>query len=348
MHGGDLQAASARYGFEESQWLDLSTGINPHVYPFDPIAQKHWQRLPEVSTSLLNAAAQYYGTNEFVLTPGSQWSIHFLPTLLAETGLQVERVAISAPAYAEHAYHWQKFKASIVHYHGLPADSVLDAAELCVVINPHNPLGYCYTREQICDLAGRARRHGCMLVIDEAFMDASPEHSVTPLAAEQGVIVLRSLGKFFGLAGLRLGAIAAEASILSHVGAQMPIWSLSGPSLAVAEQALVDQLWQVKMRSRLALESERLAAMLSKLEVGEVRGSALFQTLALTSQQHAAHVHEQLAQQAIWVRHIENTSLLRFGLPGREAGWIQLEAALQNALNGQQETTYEGNNAFSI
>ena len=149
-------------------------------------------------------------------------------------------------------------------------------------------------------LAGELRRRGGLLVIDEAFMDVAPAgSSLAPDVASGNVIVLRSFGKFFGLAGLRLGFVLAAPPLGKKIAAALGPWAVSGPAIAVGTQALADTPWIERTRARLDKSTQRLDAMLADLALPLVGGTSLFR-LVQTPAANALFQH--LGEAGIWVR----------------------------------------------
>ncbi|HEY0721560.1 MAG TPA: threonine-phosphate decarboxylase CobD [Gammaproteobacteria bacterium] len=318
-HGGRLRAAAQRYATPREQWLDLSTGINPHGWPVPALPAECWQRLPEEGDGLEQAAAAYYGTAQLLAVAGSQAAIQLLPQLRPPC-----RVALLAPAYAEHARAW---RAAGHQVHELASDAIaarLDEFAVVVVLNPNNPSGERFTPAQLCDWQARLAARGGWLVIDEAFIDATPAQSLAPHCGRDGLIVLRSLGKFFGLAGVRVGFLLAWPALLEAARQRLGPWSVSGPSREVARLALADVEWQQRMRAALPRAAARLQQLLRDHGLAPSGGSALFQWLR---RDDALLWHEALAQRAILTRPFE-TPAVRFGLPGSEAEWQRLATAL--------------------
>lgn len=309
-HGGDLTAAEARYGKPKDGWLDLSTGINPQPYPFLPPDADAWHRLPQQAglDRLIDAAARRYGAPDpacIVAAPGSQAILQWLPRLIAPT-----QATVLGPTYGEYAPTWR------AGGHEVRMARALDHAAgsgIVVLANPNNPDGRRHAPDALLDLAATLATRGGWLVVDEAFADADPEISVARHAGAAGLVVLRSLGKFYGLAGLRLGFALAPADLAARLGAAIGPWAVSGPALAIGAQALKDAAWAAETRDRLALASARLAALLRDAGCAPVGGTALFQ---LVRHAKAAALHEHLGRQGILIRAFESEpDWLRFGLP---------------------------------
>ncbi|MBS1190819.1 MAG: cobC [Rhodocyclaceae bacterium] len=321
-HGGRLLAAARQYGIPVAQWLDLSTGINPQGWPVPALSPECWQRLPEADDGLEAAAAAYYGNPRLLPLPGSQAAIQALPTLF-----QPAAVACLAPLYAEHPQAWTRAGHKVRLLQGANLARALAAATPTVLLcNPNNPTAARHSREALVDAAGQLRRRGGWLVVDEAFADADPENSVVDLAGgpeAPNLVVLRSIGKFFGLAGARVGFLFAAPELLAALAERLGPWAVAGPAREAARLALADTPWQEAARRRLAADSRRLQELLAPL--GSVAATPLF--AALTTDE-AESLHDFLARHGILVRQFDVQPRLRFGLPGDDAGWERLAAAL--------------------
>lgn len=317
-HGGRLRIAARRYGIPLTDWLDLSTGINPNGYPVPPLPTEAWTRLPEDADGLEVAATRYYGSTALLPVAGSQAAIQALPTLIAGA-----RVTVLAPTYAEHPHAWRARRV-----HGCAAadiDAALAATDVLVLANPNNPTGECFAPGQLLDWHRRLAARGGWLIVDEAFIDLTPQLSLTPYAGRPHLVVLRSLGKFFGLAGARVGFVFAEAALRDALAEHLGPWTISGPARHAARAALADEAWQATARARLAQDGERLAALLHAGGLGEPRGTGLFQWVVTA---RAAQLGDALARQGILVRLFDDPASLRFGLPGSERAWQRLADAL--------------------
>ncbi len=335
-HGGGLNAAAVRYGRPAAEWLDLSTGINPHGYPVPVLDAECWRRLPQDDDGLEEAARACYGCPQ-PLQPlavaGSQAALQALPRLFPPG-----RVLMLAPSYAEHAAAWQRaghalqlLDVSDVSAANIHLETAAAGCNYVLLCQPNNPTGTRFAKDRLLALAESLEQRGGVLVLDEAFIDCTPQDSLAAASDRPGLVVLRSLGKFFGLAGARVGFVLAETGLLATLREVLGPWPLAGPARAVACTALADHAWQTAMRRRLREEGERLSALLRESRLGQPQGTPLFQWLPLA---HAAAIHENLARRGILVRLYENPpgvpSLpsVRLGLPGCEAAWARLAAAL--------------------
>jgi cobalamin biosynthesis protein CobC len=319
-HGGRLRSAARRYGIALDRWLDLSTGINPVSWHGAEVPQAAWARLPEDDDGLLEAAADYYGTADVLPVAGSQAAILHLPRLRAPC-----RVGVLAPGYSEHAQRWRETGHDVVPLTAAQCASAADSVDVLVLINPNNPTGHRFPRRQLLQWHARIAARGGWLVVDEAFADTDPAESLAGLTDREGLIVLRSLGKFFGLAGARVGFVLAAAPLRYALDEVLGPWTVAGPARFVARGALDDRSWQAAMRAQLTAHSARLSALLGRHGLAPAGGCGLFQWVPTEA---AAAVHESLARRGILTRLFATPRSLRFGLPGREPDWQRLESAL--------------------
>jgi len=318
-HGGRLRQAASRYGIPLCDWLDLSTGINPNGWPVPELPAECWRRLPEDDDELLPAARKYFQNPAVLAVAGSQAAIQALP--LTRTA---SRVGVLHPAYAEHAHAWRSAGHRIIVVDADRIDAQLDSLNVLIIINPNNPTGRLWSRRQLlCWQERLAARGGCLLV-DEAFIDASPELSLTPLPVRPGLIVLRSIGKFFGLAGIRCGFVLAEPALLAQLAERLGPWAISHPGRYVAAQALADSAWRQETAKALNRQARRLRQLLTDSGWPPSGGCALFQWLNTGK---AERLYDLLAEQGILTRLFRDPAGLRFGLPNDEHGWRRLEKA---------------------
>ncbi|TPQ29499.1 threonine-phosphate decarboxylase CobD [Methylomonas koyamae] len=322
-HGGRLRRAASRYGIPLAEWLDLSTGINPNGWPVPAVPAECWQRLPEDDDALLPAAQAYYGNSSILAVAGSQAAIQTLPLLRGRS-----RVGVLAPAYAEHAANWQHAGHQLIElaFHAEAIERALDDLDVLIVINPNNPTGTLWEPDRLLSWHRRLSRRGGWLLVDEAFADSIPEYSLAGLPVRPGLIVLRSIGKFFGLAGIRCGFVIAEAALLARLAEALGPWSISYPGRYVAAAALADREWQQKNAVELKQQGHRLQQLLQAAGFAPTGGCDLFQWLA---NEKAALLHDALARQGILTRLFDSPASLRFGLPKDEAGWLRLSVVMQ-------------------
>lgn len=323
-HGGALGRAAAVFGRPVGEWVDLSTGINPAAYPVPDLPEKVWTRLPEaeIYESFQVAAAEYLRLADpglITAAPGTQCLIQMLPRMR-----RVSKVAVLSPTYNEHAHVWRSFGHDVVETTDLGrVDETFDVA---VVVNPNNPDGRTIDPDDLLRLADRLSGRGGWLVVDEAFADVTPDISVASHAGRPGLLVLRSFGKFFGLAGLRLGMILGDRDMLPEFERHLGPWAVPGPSLAIGIQAYADRDWIAATRKRLTADRERLQEILKSSGLHIVGSTDLF---VLAAANNGADIYQRLAEDGILVRKFSyDPTWLRIGLAGPKAHWSRLEASL--------------------
>lgn len=320
-HGGNLIRASAEFNIPLDAWLDLSTGISPWVWPVPPVPEKIWQRLPSEDNDLEVAAASRYGCEvESVLAvPGSQSVIQLLPKTVAPH--QHDVVALPRSGYREHKLAWESAGHKSVSYGSktellevISQKSVSHA----VVINPNNPTGELVDPTLLLKAAEILATRNGFLVVDEAFVDAVPNFSVSRFCPLPGLVVLRSIGKFYGLAGIRLGFLLAEKSLWNNLQTQLPLWSVSTNARWIGEQVLSDEEWWIAQSSRLREAGMNWLILLQQwFPELTLTLSPLFVT-GSASHQVCNALYNRLARSGILVRLFEEDEgivALRFGLP---------------------------------
>lgn len=326
-HGGDLVWAERRFGPPSEPWIDLSTGINPWPYPTDLISDEPWRRLPDGATSarLSEIAARYYGApgaDTVVPAPGTQMLIQWLPRLRPPS-----RVAVVSPTYGEHAASWIAAGHDVIELGDLEGAA---SADVVVITNPNNPDGRVFRPDELNHLANRLASNGGWLIVDEAFADTVPEVSLAGATARPGRILLRSFGKFFGLAGLRLGFALAPPDLAAALRAALGPWSVSGPAIEIGRRALADSDWIDATRTRLAEATRDLDALLASASLRVIGGTTLFR---LAAHPRAPDLFERLGRAGILVRSFpDHPSRLRFGLPADQAATRRLRTALESSL----------------
>ncbi|WP_306120504.1 MULTISPECIES: threonine-phosphate decarboxylase CobD [unclassified Roseitalea] len=328
-HGGSLDRAIAEFGGEREQWLDLSTGINPHAWPVPPVPAELWHRLPEPSLDeyCRDAAQAYYGAPEhagIVAAPGAQALIQRLPALVEPE----RRVAVVGPTYNEYERCFAAHERTVGPVREVPRPE--DGFGCVVIGNPNNPDGARVGGRHDRQAIERLLAHGCMVIVDEAFGDVAPDASFVPNCGLDGLIVLRSFGKFFGLAGIRLGFAIGSQRQCARLGAMLGPWAVPGPTLFIGGRAMRDIAWIAETRTRLMRDRQRLVTLLERAGFAIVGQTDLF---VLVSHGRAPAIHADLARQHILVRAFDyDAGWLRFGLPGDDAGFARLEGALAQAV----------------
>jgi len=322
-HGGNLARARALFPQAPEPWIDLSTGINPHSYPHSPIPGNAFARLPEpaLAQELKATAANAYGAPSAAHVAAGPGTQILLPIVAGLIGGR--KAAVLFPTYAEHARAAKMAGFDVSETDDL---SRLSEADLAVIVNPNNPTGRIVQKEDLLALADAMRAKGGLLVVDEAFMDVSEAKSVADAVDQGGLVVLRSFGKFYGMAGLRLGFAITCPDIVQRIEDRLGPWAVSGPALHVAGEALADEEWQRSRRQKLKKDAARLDALLAETGIPVVGGTALFRFIR---DPKASALFRHLGERGIITRRFEERpDDLRIGLPG-ENDWVRLEEALK-------------------
>jgi len=323
-HGGNLAAARLQFPSAPEPFIDLSTAINPHAYPIPPLAPEAFSRLPEPAAveRLCAAAAKGYGSPSrahVVATSGTQVLLPVVAKLVPPG-----RAAVLATTYSEHA------RAAWLAGHDVKEVVSIEemaAADLAIVANPNNPDGRIFDKLTLLALADALKQRNGVLVVDEAFMDVGPTDASLAGEVDHGnIVVLRSFGKFFGLAGVRLGFALAAPDAAAHIAAWFGPWAVSGPAIAIGEVALKDVAWMQAAREVLACSASRLDAVLTRPALNVVGGTLLFR---LVQTKIAGELFNRLGRAGILARRFEEQpTWLRFGLPRGEEAWKRIASAL--------------------
>ena len=305
-HGGDLDGAITRFGGTRPAWIDLSTGINPVPYPLPRLSADAWTALPDIGAfARLEAAARAFwsvpDTAAILAIPGASAAIAQLPRILSPGS-----VHIPTPTYNEHA---ASFTGA-----GWTLSEAAPMAQ--VAVHPNNPDGKVWSAD---DLTAPLR------IIDESFCDVMPDASLIAQAGKLNTIILKSMGKFWGLAGMRLGFAIGDPALITKLKDALGPWQVSGPALDIGTEALRDFAWADEARARLSADAARLDTLMEGIEAKTIGGTTLFRLYEVADAQ-AAQNH--LAASHIWSRIFPYAdNWLRLGLPG-PADWERLEAAL--------------------
>lgn len=313
-HGGNIDAAQARFGGED--WIDLSTGINRVPYPLPPIPPEGWTALPtaRAQNTLIRAACEAWDCDAPMLAlAGAQAAIQTIPRLA------LGQARVLAPTYNEHA---ASLRAADWQVGEVAKLDDLAGADMAVVVNPNNPDGQAHDPARLAALLPKVGR----LVVDESFADPVPHLSMLPVAGQRGLLVLRSFGKFYGLAGVRLGFVAGHESDIAALSAMAGPWPVSGAAIAIGQAALRDGAWAKATTARLARDCARADALAGRAGWSVAGGTHLFR---LYHTPNAEAAQARLARHRIWSRIFPwHPNWLRLGLPGAEPEWDRLRTAL--------------------
>ncbi|WP_339694942.1 threonine-phosphate decarboxylase [Celeribacter baekdonensis] len=305
-HGGGLDAAVARFGGEKSDWIDLSTGINPTAYSIGEMPPSVWEALPDAAAqdSLIQAARAFWNVPRgasILAAPGASALIARLPALWPKA-----RVDIRTPTYNEHA---AAFEA-----HGWTVDGTDPSVQ--VAVHPNNPDGRLWRADELT---------APITIIDESFCDVMPEMSHIGRVMDGHTIVLKSFGKFWGLAGLRLGFAIGAPEWINRLSTLTGPWAVSGPALAIGTKALNDPDWAMQTRINLAQSCDKMDVLMKNKGAKLIGGTDLFR---LYDVDNARAFQDHLAKGRVWSRIFPYSDRwVRLGLPAADR-WDQFEAAL--------------------
>ncbi|WP_146346175.1 threonine-phosphate decarboxylase [Falsiphaeobacter marinintestinus] len=306
-HGGGVDAAIAQFGGCRDDWVDLSTGINPVPYPLPALSDADWTALPDNAAhlALVEAARTFWSVPDgaaILPAPGASALIARIPALAPPA-----TVRITSPTYNEHA-------AAFMAQGWQVSDT--GPASARVLVHPNNPDGRTWSAADV---------DAPLTVVDESFCDIMPAASLIRLSTRPGTLVLKSFGKFWGLAGLRLGFAIAAPDLIDRLSALTGPWAVSGPALRIGTDALTNTAWAETTRTRLTQDARRLDDLMTRNGAEIAGGTDLFRLYRVDN---AAQWQTRLAQHHIWSRIFPySDTYLRLGLPPANA-WARLEDAL--------------------
>ena len=327
-HGGNSDQAAAHFGHDPNNMLDLSTGISPRAYPTADVTAQSWNQLPSHSQldTCLAAARRAYEVPEklgIMAGAGTQSLLQFIPSLLPCGGI----VWIDEPTYNEHRPAWEAAGHQVI-----TGDTNLGKAQSAVIVAPNNPTGK-FVHDAIMATAKQTAATGGIMLIDGAFAmpaaaDPAASDLLGALVAFPHVVHIRSFGKFFGMAGLRLGFAIGAAVHMDQLQRCVGPWAVSSVALDIGNTALNDTVWQAQHSQFLRQQTEQLQMVLTRANLKILGGTTLFQTIQSS---RANHLHDHLAKAAIWTRKFSQMpDLLRFGVPANAADFARLSESLNN------------------
>ena len=326
-HGGRLVEARSLFPEAEQPWVDLSTGINRRSYPAPRATSLARCTLPEPMEliQLEETAAEAFEVADperVVAVAGTELALRLLPH-----ALDLNEAAVLGPTYSSHADAWERARSNVLGVTESTLNSCLDRPLALTVVNPNNPDGRVLSHDRLLELHECVGNHGGVLIVDEAFADTDPSNSVSAIAGgsrASRMIVLRSFGKFYGLAGVRLGFIIAAPAIARRVRTLMGEWPVSADALAAGRKAYADHAWSARMRVLLRRSASRLDAMLRHAGFEIIGGTSLYR---LVRSPDARLRFLRLLQAGVLVRPFDHDeTLLRFGIPHGRAEWERLAA----------------------
>lgn len=324
LHGGALDAVQTRFGDAPTPWIDISTGINPWPYPDTQISASAHTLLPTQTLyeTCQRAMARAIGVqpDALVLAPGSELLIRLLPSVLS-----AKTIAILSPSYGDHARAWRGDGRTMIETSDPLA--LAEKVDAIIICQPNNPDGRVFSADALENGMARMKRKSGWLIIDEAYADLAPNLSLARHVEYSNVVILRSFGKFFGLAGLRLGGLIAPQPLRAAMRERLGAWPVSGAALEIGARAYADLAWQDQTRQTLTKARIALDAVLTQAGIKGITGTDLFRYIETPGNAHALWTH--LAHNGIYARRFEWTErLLRLGLPKDQKSLARLQAAL--------------------
>jgi cobalamin biosynthetic protein CobC len=321
IHGGRLRDAREAYG-DPAPWLDLSTGINPHCWPGAQAVDVDWRALPDEQdlADLERIAADYFGVAavHVCAVPGTEIALRLLDHL----GLP------GSPRHLEPSYrtHAQALSNSVAIAREDISTVAADGGTI-LLANPNNPDGHILPTDTLIETAQSLAASGGWLIVDEAFADTDPAMSVSARVNDQlPLLVLRSFGKFFGLAGVRLGFAIGPQPLIATLRGKLGSWPVSTAALRIGSAAYRDAEWIAAMRATLISEAAALDRMLEANGFRVMGDCPLFRLIEV---EDADALFDRLARQAILTRPFDyDPRWLRFGLPGSADALDRLDRAL--------------------
>lgn len=308
-HGGDLDRAVMEFGGKKSEWIDLSTGINPNFYPVDSIENIDIHTLPSKDDikNLIDVARKFYYTNGFLnVLSGAQAAINLLPYLFPSGD-----VSIIEPTYNEYKQTFlnTNWKVNIVHNL-----KKMEGSTIAIICNPNNPDGKIFYQDDLIKLSKKVD----LLVIDESFMDLYPSLSMSNIINKntKNIIILKSFGKFFGLAGVRLGFIISGKDISEKIENLIGPWQVSNPAIIAGTQALKDDVWIKNNIQKLKKYAYKLDILANQLNWRLIGGTYLYRLYETDS---SIETQKKLAQKKIWSRIFSySNNWIRLGIPSEK------------------------------
>ena len=321
-HGGNLDRAISQFGGNRKEWIDLSTGINPYTYNVFDLSSDIWRELPDqqlIESAIHSAKIAYQAKSSCLPLAGVQQVIQLLPFIIKK---KTKNVCILYPSYNEYEVQFQRANWNITRCQNV--DEMKDA-NCAIIVNPNNPDGKKFLPNELLELSNTVGT----LIIDESFCDLYPHLSVLPHLTEhhKNIIIFRSFGKFYGLAGLRLGFVFSCEKTINEFSYTLGKWAVSGPALAIGACALTDDSWRQQTLEKLEADALRLDKIAQQNGLESVGGTNLFR---LYQCNNAKDIQHKLAKQRIWTRIFSYSEYwIRLGLP-KEDGWDRLERAFRS------------------
>lgn len=308
-HGGNIDKAISIYGGKVNDWIDLSTGINPDCYPIPKFSNTDWRNLPTLTEiekleSLIKS--EFNTFSSVMLTPGSQIAISLLPTLLKK-----QIVGIIEPTYSD---YFESFENAGFKVCSCSNIQELLKSKIAIIVNPNNPDGKNYDIKDLLLLSEKVN----LLIVDESFIEASNTSSIISYIKQKtnNIIVIKSFGKLYGLAGLRLGFVFSGEGFISKFKKIFSFWPVSKVSIKIASRAIKDKKWMINTQIKLKKKTIILDEIMKSINFKLIGGTNLFR---LYSTPNSISSHRFLAKKFIWSRIFSySRKWLRLGIPSDE------------------------------
>jgi threonine-phosphate decarboxylase len=252
-HGGDVAAIARRYGVDPAALVDFSSNADPYGTPARVVSalyalaqsKDELSQYPEpTAQALREAAGERHGIDpaSVVVANGATALLDAVVRTTAPGA-----TVVPVPAFSEYRRAVESAGSRFVPY-PLNASFDWDDAELLqriadekatllILANPHNPSGLLVPAVRLRMLAEDCARLGTFVIVDEAFIDYAEKESLARSVPEN-VIVIRSLTKFFGMPGIRIGYAVASAPLAEAIASRLPSWPVGAVDLAAGVAAL--------------------------------------------------------------------------------------------------------------
>jgi len=320
-HGGNLYKISEKCNIALGGIIDFSANINPvsHSHGLKQALIENIDKIriyPDPDCNqLIDVISDKYNIKKTCLIPsnGATELIYLISYLL-----QPKKAAIIIPAFSEYERallnvgcnikfikleEKEKFKLKAQNL-----KNIIKNAELIFVCNPNNPTGQKISRNTLYNVLGLAKRYGVFVVIDEAFIDLVEEESLIARAQrQQNIFVIRSLTKFLGIPGLRLGFGVASACLSAKIKNFQPTWSVNTLAQIAGSYLLTDSAYIEESKRSLIKERNFLSSELKKIKSVKVFDSYTnFILFELTDQINAEDLGGFLMKDGIVIRNCGN------------------------------------------
>lgn len=322
-HGGTIFAVARQLGVLPEALLDFSASINPlgpapGVRDALTAAYDRLVHYPDSSSATLRealAACHGFTPQQICVANGSTELIHLIPRMQR---FRIKRALLLVPSFSEYARSlelsgWSVDPLVMSAADGFKLDitkiekALYRKYDLLFLCNPGNPTGRLYTRHEIGRLLELCRQAGTLFVHDEAFMDFCEEESAKQFLDEDGsLLILRSMTKFYGFPGLRLGYALGSPTLITELERLRPPWSVGLLAQAAGLAALADTNYARMTRELVAVERQRLSTALQGGGVKVFGGVANYLLVEILTGLTATELQHRLMERGILIRNCCN------------------------------------------